>query len=107
MNIQELNKWSAEVCGIETEINDEYPELDDNIYWNNGSDIWNIEDPRCMQVFREKFEIDTCAENSNIGKWCCTIAPLSITDNNCHESYGKTIREAELACAWTLMGALK
>ena len=61
-------------------------------------DLWTIEDARCREIIRENFGIDTDEENSPLGKWCCTYAPENYNETGCHESYGETIAEAEIAC---------
>ncbi|MDC0529234.1 hypothetical protein OAO19_03085 [Gammaproteobacteria bacterium] len=84
--MNDLDKWSAEQCGIE------YSTFD-GFFKHQGKEF-TLSDPRCMQIFREKFEIWTnkdCAHN-----WMCEIVHDGET---IVRTLGQTISEAEMACA--------
>ena len=101
MDINKLNEWSASVCNVELHGH-EYivyeSDAGDKIYAE-----WNLEDPRCMQVFREKFEIDTNCTNDSLGKWCAVLYRTG--DDHITEGVGEKIHEAELACALAIYEA--
>jgi len=99
--MNDLDKWSAVACGVI------YGDLTHQEgywtkgYWTKGSvrvnEYWTLSDPRCMQVFREKLRIATEESVINLGEWDAIYknGDLFVT--------GKTIQEAELACAQAIM----
>jgi hypothetical protein len=87
----DINEWFAKKCGVTIDsVGGGY--VFRGVFYGWG---WTIQDPRCREIIREKFKIDTCEEDSGLGKWCasCYINGVYRT-----EGYGKTIAEAEIAC---------
>ena len=92
--MNDLDEWAAEQCGV----------ICHSTYWHltNQSFIehehqWTLSDPRCMQVFREKFRFDTEAFSTD--GWECYHRDMDKFFS------GKTIAEAEIACAKAIYAA--
>jgi hypothetical protein len=99
--MKDINEWYADKCGV---IFTEYEQTvvdgsDEKItlkfagYRTDSfecKDSWTIQDPRCREIIREKFNIQT---QQLVGEWMviCAGIPTQITS-------GKTIAEAEIAC---------
>lgn len=97
--MNELDKWAAEQCGVQfSELWKKYLMLDPK---NAAlSMTWTLSDARCMEVFREKFKLKTVYFNfPDIWK---TSNNESVQTEGV-EGFGKTIKEAELACAHAIM----
>ena len=103
--MNEIDKWSAEQCGVE--IRQGFLNSLDGFFLNGGEYhyLWTLEDPRCMQIFREKFEIDTCCDNTSFGKW--SSVSYRPGDEHILEGFGKTIPEAEMAVAQAIYEAIR
>ena len=84
MNIDE---WFAEQCGVELGTNN----ADFIVYETEVTYCypWDIKDPQCREIVREKFSIETLRK---FGKWHADS--LGFTFSKGHE----TIAEAEIAC---------
>jgi hypothetical protein len=87
-----INQWYAEQCGvIKHSLRVAKGDL---TTWQCG-DVdevgeWGIQDPRCRQICREKFRIDTFA--SLVSEWLC------LANGGDVQEVGDTIEAAELAC---------
>jgi len=105
MKIETVNKLMADACGIEIETNDEYPDLDKSLYYQDSSGFeynWTIEDPRCREVIRDKFEIVTFPFEGNV--WKSFTLPFDLV---AAENFSKTIAEAEIACIMAICEELE
>jgi hypothetical protein len=87
-DLTKLNKWSAKKLGKRV-----YHGFDNGIYDDEDNE-WNLEDARCMEIFREKFKVDTTFDFDGKLWWSCESG---------QSEHGETIKEAELACAWAIM----
>ena len=99
--MNELDKWSAEACSVDLLLQNS-----DGFYWKTKNSVyrhypWTLTDPRCMELFRKRFELATYPTQAgrNGENWTC-------------EYKGKYydalyIKEAELACAKAIMEAEK
>ena len=102
--LAKLNMWSEKECGIilfyDDVINLESPwtYLPPKYDKNETQIHWTLEDPHCMQVFREKFKMRTYYDINN-KDW--------ITDTSRVQATGDTIPEAELACAFAIMNSME
>mgnify|MGYP000291669257 CR=1 FL=1 len=79
------NKLMADRCAIRQSANgwcigDSFP------IWNESK--WTIEDPRCREIIREKFKLNTY--NVMTEKWKSWVGEF--------KGEGKTIAEAECEC---------
>ena len=92
----DIDKWFADKCGIVfNKSRDEFGiDIDIKSRITNlnivGDTIWSIQDPRCMEVIREKFKIETLygyAEES----W------FAESERKADKGRGKTIEDAEIA----------
>ena len=104
-----IDKWCAEQCGVkETTTNSDsvlYSETEawfHNGVWRNN-DKWTIEDPRCREIVREHFFIDTLTvaepfRTNDGNKWNTYCFKPSATGSYCVSATGKTIAEAEIEC---------
>ena len=95
--MNELDKWAAEQCGVDIQHSNSWS-MNDNIGGLPKFRMypWTLSDPRCMQVFRERFEIETTRTR---GQWAAsTTKDIFVFD------FGKTIAEAEMACANAIRG---
>lgn len=100
--VNELDKWSAEQCGVELGRVDDYEKPvwfypDDKYTYEDGE--WTLSDSRCMQVFRERFNITTM--------YVCPWHSYRESEKGRVVHHGKTILEAELACAQAIYEASK
>mgnify|MGYP001817531438 CR=1 FL=1 len=91
MTTKTVDEWTAEQCGfcIMTGLDDK-----EYFYRPNTTEPpydfeWTIKDPRCREIVREHFKIDT--REYYAGGW------QSIAED-IHPPIGKTIAEAEIAC---------
>ena len=101
-----INAWFAEQCGVKyLNRHKAYGMLDPTQKDELGLYIkWDIKDPRCMQVVREKYKIGEIWSEAK-GVWCCAVsACLDIDDG---AGTGKTIPEAEYACYEAIYESMK
>ena len=110
--IDSLDKWAAEQCGVYTTNYAEQSVHNVAASWvyydSDGNCIsvlspWTLSDPRCMQVFRERFRVDTTWTTNN--DWYCFVELGK--DDYLVEERGKTIAEAEMAGAKAIYEAMK
>ena len=73
--MREMNQWFADECHIE--------------------DDFDITDPRCREIVREKFRICTSPTHPNMFYARAYRAPSTVIQNS---TRAKTIESAELAC---------
>ena len=104
-NYSKANEITARECGVQVKYLKDEPTflaivdgynsgLNDSVGLFSG-DEWTISDPRCREIIREKFGIET--GYSNNGNWTTwTAKDFKNTDVN-HSCEGKTIAEAEIA----------
>ena len=110
MNIDE---WAADQCGIvlytPKQINEHGMYCYDD--WGNDFDYeWTIQDPRCREIVREHFKINTSYIDRN--KWRSVEMKWrkkepDSTGSYCISATGKTIAEAEIACIEAIYEASK
>ena len=88
------SKHFADKCGVPYK----------SAHWYGGH--FNIKDPRCREIIREKYKIDTLAIAEN-------LRPVTkhLWESYCFEpavkGTGKTIAEAEIACLEAIYEAEK
>jgi len=94
--MKDINKFYAEKCGVTTRINN-IKELCFQTEWGNYT-VWTIQDPRCREIIRERFKLDTLLgiRSKSLNTWVCER--LSDSGNLICGGKGKTIAEAEIAC---------
>ena len=96
-----MNEWFAEQCGVEDILSGTYGA---DHYTVNGRYIngtWDIKDPRCMQVVRERFSIAT---SHGINGW---LAMSYHTNSIVGHTMYPTIIQAEYACCVAIYEASK
>lgn len=108
--MSDIDKWSAEQCGVTLLIENVIADTDSNRKLFNGyiNGKWTLTDPRCMQVFREKFKINTTVLIDE-GGYCgwCSYMFIHVKSIKTFDAYGDTLSEAELACAQAIYEASK
>lgn len=105
--MSEIDKWAAERCGVElAEITND----DRRWYRRKGKYFeWTIEDPRCREIVREHFRIET---RDRVDSWLAVQLKWSKHPDYpetvvCPSGQGKTIAEAEIACITAIWEAQK
>ena len=113
--MSEIDKWAAEQCGVEIRGCVNPKSCYKTKHYTHGLPadmVWTIQDPRCREIVRERF--------------CIQTEPVTAWNGNCYEfagwrSYywedpdvvpeietkGKTIAEAEIACITAIYEASK
>ena len=96
-----IDQWCAEQCGVELRqirCGDESIAYMWKHNGKTGHDEWTIQDPRCREIVREHFRIETLYQHG-MYPW---ITSAYDRDDECDElvgeGEGKTIAEAECAC---------
>ena len=94
--MNDLDKWSAETCNVSIISTGGWvaPYLSETVLSE-----WTLSDPRCMQVFRERFKMNTVYSDS-----CMAFV---LIEEKYYSALGKTIAEAEMACAKAIYEAEK
>ena len=97
----ELDKWSAEKCGV-TECDD------GNGYFFDGKNYqfyeWTLSDARCREIVREHFDLTTARQyHSAINECWATWGEFLIKSP--YLRTGKTIEAAEIACIQAIKDA--
>jgi hypothetical protein len=93
--MRDVNEYFARQCGVELYTAKEINEHGN--YWYDGSEHqyeFTIEDPRCREVCRERFAVDTCEYGDH---WEATGASRP-SQSIPIIGRGKTIAEAEINC---------
>ncbi len=94
--MNDINKWYADKCGVTEEINAD----EGDFCWYTDTHItyggkWTISDPRCREIIREKFSVDTNYDRySNLWE----AMTYDNEDDPIFISTGATIAEAEKSC---------
>ena len=96
--MNDLDKWAAEQCGVETWDNKEWEagwkfKRETGFSMHDNHYKWTLSDPRCREVFREKFKLSILFV---IDEWLCM---WHRSESKPITGKGKTIAEAEIACA--------
>ena len=106
--MNDLDKWAAEQCGATLNIA-VIPDVDP--YWYNDRDKyyfpWTLSDPRCMQVFLSSILKDDVLEAYVIDMLSGRVRVRINTGNAKYSGFGKTIHEAEMACAQAIYDKLE
>jgi hypothetical protein len=87
--MKDINEFYAEKCRVELWTN-LYGFSGYNHDGGNKGHPWAIQDPRCREIIREKFNVQTQLLS---GEWCGVAAGLPTIIE-----FGKTIAEAEIVC---------
>ena len=73
--MEEIDKWAAEQCGVGFTTNHKKQvvawftgSIDERVYWEFE---WTIQDPRCREIVREHFKLETYLEVD--GTWACSF----------------------------------
>ena len=89
--MEEIDKWAAEQCGVE--VFQTKPVSGGVFLWtmpNGCIRQWTIQDPRCREIVREHFDVQTMQYQ---GTWFCAW------NGGTEETINyQTIAEAEIAC---------
>ncbi len=100
--MNEIDKWLAGQCGVWIDAG----------YWIHNSiefrGQWTIQDPRCREIVRERFKIETYPTHDE-SAWTSTAPKEPNSGSNVYEyeAEGKTIPEAEIACITAIYEAMK
>lgn len=94
MNIKELNKWSAEVCGVD---------IHSEIKFKGQRYAWDLEDARCREIFRNWWLNDESNRKVSFTKDNCFYEQPDSTDGRGFESVA--IEPTEIACIVAIMEA--
>ena len=93
-NLDQINAWCAEVCGVEIADNPDCPSW--SVMTNAGMlqvfCEWDYRDSRCREICREYFRIDTITNPEK--NWIAFV----YTEYDTYFSTGATIAEAEIVC---------
>ena len=93
--MNDLDKWAAEQCGVELNLVSSKALL---WFGNTATGYqWTIQDPRCREIVREHFKIDT--REYYQGGWQCAAEDI-------YPPIGQTIAEAEIACIKAIKEAM-
>ena len=95
--MKDIDKWFAEQCGVDLEGFYGWFQMVDGEPAKEGQH-WTIQDPRCREVIRDKFRIETIRV-FDLQDWYAYIDPF--------DGQGKTIAEAEIACCKAIYEAQK
>ena len=99
--MKDIDKWFADQCSVEIEGFYGWFQMIDGEPVKDGQH-WTIHDPRCREVIREKFLIETYTitnVDDSIG--------FGAESNDFKRGSGKTIAKAEIACCEAIYEAQK
>jgi hypothetical protein len=96
-----IDRWFAKQCGVSILGGGWRPRG----YAAPISGQWTIQDPRCREIVREKFKLDTLYVGAHL--WICRIGePSKPRSDDCYGE-GLNLEEAELACLQAIYEASK
>ncbi len=98
--MNDINQYFADKCGVNTCVGDPSYAIPLPYWYHLVSGIkylykWDISDPRCREIIREKYGLAT--DRFREGNWSSFPRNI-VTDAIKYMGNGETIPEAELAC---------
>ena len=89
MNIEQVNAYMAEKCGITKTNAYGFPMYESGAHL---LEMFDIRDPRCREIVREKFGVSTIKHNDQFECYVDNGTGALLRNS------GKTIADAEIAC---------